>query len=131
VPEALIEPEEWGRAPGPDIIVRADARGIILFVSASCDILGYEPADLVGRSGFDFVHPDDHERFRENTASIFRAYRDDQPRARVHRFLRKDGAWVWMRGNPRSFPSSGSPSPELLNFLEPISAEAAAQALSG
>lgn len=39
-------------------VLDADAR--FTFVSAACEpMLGYEPASLIGRAAFDFVHPDD------------------------------------------------------------------------
>jgi len=118
-----------GAGAGPDVIVRADARGMIFFVSGTCRVLGYEPADLVGKLGLDFVHPDDRQRFVENTASL---YRPDAPcRPRVHRFRRKDGSWAWLRGNPKILPSPDGRPAELLNFFEPISEDAAARALRG
>jgi PAS domain S-box-containing protein len=118
-----------GREPGPDIVVRADARGVILAVADTCRVLGYEPGDLVGKVGVEFVHPDDRSRFIESTASLFRSDGPPQPVARVHRFLRSDGSWVWLRGSPRRLPTRDSRSGELINFLEPISAEAAASIL--
>ena len=116
---------------GPDIIVRADERGIILFVSTTCEVLlGYAPGELVGELGVDYVHPDDQARFLENTLSIFQADPPSSER-RVHRYLHKDGSWVWLRGNPRLISVPGRADTELINFLEPISAQAALQALGG
>jgi PAS domain S-box-containing protein len=126
--QALDSPGRSGQ--GPDIVVRASEGGVILYASATCRVLGYEPHELVGRFGLDLVHPDDRARFIENTSSVFESAEPPPPKARVHRFLCKDGSWAWLRGHPRKLPGAGHPSGELLNFLEPISPQAAAQALS-
>jgi len=123
------DPNGRGAALGPDIIITADARGVILSVSATCRILGYEPKDLVGKMGVDFVHPDDRDRFIANTASVFRP--GDASSARVHRFRKKDGSWAWFRGNPKALPSSPRRHGELLNFFEPISEDTFNEILRG
>lgn len=33
-----------------------------IYVSPSCKAFGYEPADLIGKSSFDFIHPDDKKK---------------------------------------------------------------------
>jgi PAS domain S-box-containing protein len=39
-----------------------DAKGVILYQSpTSVDLLGYEPAELVGRNAFEFAHPDERD----------------------------------------------------------------------
>lgn len=120
-----------GSGGAPDIIVRADEVGIIRFVSSTCAaLLGYEPGELVGKLGIDYVHPDDQARFLENTLSVFQADPPNSER-RVHRYLHKDGSWVWLRGNPKVLAVPGQRSKELLNFLEPVSEEEALRALAG
>ena len=74
------------------LVTVAAADGIILFASRSYkDSLGYEPEEMVGQNGFDFIQSDDRERVRQvfnNTA----AAQDQTPRLRL-RFRRKDGSW--------------------------------------
>jgi PAS domain S-box-containing protein len=115
---------------GPDVIVRSNERGVILYASATCGVLGYKPEELVGRSGLELVHPDDLSRFAENTASLYRNGAQLRASGRVHRFKRKDGSWMWLRGNPSMLPSREGPRSEVLNFFQPITGEAAAQALT-
>lgn len=46
-----------------DITVVVGVDGRLVFVSSSVqELLGFEPAELIGRSGFEFMHPDDFER---------------------------------------------------------------------
>ena len=46
-----------------DVVGQIDAEGIITYISPSLKILsGFEPQELIGRSNFDFVHPDDHRK---------------------------------------------------------------------
>ena len=42
-----------------DLVAIADLEGNYRYVSPSHDTMGYEPEDLLGKSGFDFLHPDD------------------------------------------------------------------------
>jgi len=67
---ARVESEEYFRAlsaHASDLVTVLDARGVIHYASPSYrDILGYEPAELVGRDGQDFIHPEDRLRLRED-----------------------------------------------------------------
>ncbi|MGE3799406.1 MAG: PAS domain S-box protein [Candidatus Kapaibacterium sp.] len=46
-----------------DMIVRYDADGICRYVSPSCTpLLGYRPDDLIGRTAYDIMHPEDQAR---------------------------------------------------------------------
>ena len=75
-----------------DLVTVVAASGVVLFASPSYhESLGYEPEEMVGQNGFDFIHPDDlprvRARFNETTAA---------PEATLRlrlRFRRKDGSW--------------------------------------
>lgn len=45
-----------------DYVALIDEMGAYIYVSPSFHALGYRQEDLIGRSGFDFVHPDDRAR---------------------------------------------------------------------
>ncbi|PKM83824.1 MAG: hypothetical protein CVU88_01040 [Firmicutes bacterium HGW-Firmicutes-13] len=46
-----------------DMVSKADKEGILQYVSPSHkDILGYEPEELIGKTIYDLVHPEDQER---------------------------------------------------------------------
>jgi diguanylate cyclase (GGDEF)-like protein/PAS domain S-box-containing protein len=72
-----------------DIVIRFDRDGRMLFVSQSVEpLLGLKPADLIGKSYFEFVHPDDRATVAKANSEltdwtitrsvVFRTYRADQ-----------------------------------------------------
>jgi PAS domain S-box-containing protein len=81
-----------------DIIMRMDGDGIIRYISPSCRRLGYEASEMIGRSAFDFLHPDDVETAQVRSEALF----DGVPRppgdGREYRALTKDGDVVWLEG---------------------------------
>ena len=54
-----------------DYVAHYNMRGELLFASeAMRSMLGYDPAELIGTSGFDRVHPDDRPYVREALKKI-------------------------------------------------------------
>lgn len=103
-----------------DIFVRVSPRGSIRHVSGSIRALGYEPQDLVGTSGLGLVHPDDRQRFIDNTeAAVLDKHVATHERA--HRFRTGDGRWVWMEGNPRVVRDRRGRIVEMVNVFRDIS----------
>jgi PAS domain S-box-containing protein len=100
-----------------DLVVRADARGVILYVSDTCRRLGYEPAELVGRTGAEFVHPDDLAKFAGNTQRLLGGETDDQRVDREFRYRRKDGTWAWLEGHPTILPARDGRLGDFLNVF--------------
>ena len=115
----------WERASAAEeIIVRGDAKGTILFVSDSCRALGYVPTELVGLPADALVHPDDREKLRANTASIF----DPdiaKPADRIHRYRHADGSWVWLEGHPTILPGHDGRLGNILNVFRVVTEAAA------
>jgi PAS domain S-box-containing protein len=108
-----------------DLVVRADARGVILYVSETCRAFGYEPEELVGRVATDFVHPEDLAKLTANTASLFTADAAGRPVNREHRFRCKDGSWIWLEGRPTILPSADGRLGDVLNRFRDVSARRA------
>ncbi|MEZ5823020.1 MAG: PAS domain S-box protein [Xanthobacteraceae bacterium] len=72
-----------------DLILVMDARGFIVQISPSCEaILGYRPGEMTGRSGEDFIHPDDLEMSRAEMRATRRGVRTKISDTRV---FHKDG----------------------------------------
>ncbi|MBV9453199.1 MAG: PAS domain S-box protein, partial [Rubrobacter sp.] len=75
-----------------DIITVLKADGTILYESPAVEwVLGYHPEELVGKSVFDYIHPDD-------VARVLRAYTTSSGRPGANlllefRFRHADGSW--------------------------------------
>lgn len=53
-----------------EMVATIDAAGLIRFIGPQVEhVLGYAPADVLGRDIFDFIHPDDQERARAEYSS--------------------------------------------------------------
>ena len=75
-----------------DIITILNADGTIRYESPSVErVLGYEPSELVGKSAFELIHPDDIWRVLEifNTGVLNLNYSG----CVEFRYLHKDGSW--------------------------------------
>jgi PAS domain S-box-containing protein len=75
-----------------DVITVLDDDGIIRYGSSSTEwVLGYEPGELVGKSLFEFIHPDD-------VLNVINAFNDGLQipgciASFEFRFLHKDSSW--------------------------------------
>jgi diguanylate cyclase (GGDEF)-like protein/PAS domain S-box-containing protein len=82
-----------------DIISRTTTSGVILYASDACRrLLGYEPAELIGRSIYELMSPDDREETRHLTYLV----NEITPTAYSYRLLKKDGSAVWFETTSRS-----------------------------
>ncbi len=106
-----------------DVIIRLDARRRRTYVSpASRETLGYAPAELVGGTAFDLVHPADRGRAVATLTKLSAAH----PKlGLVFRMRRKDGVYVWVEARYSHIPEDGG----LLSVLRDIGAQKKAEAL--
>ncbi|MDQ6800806.1 MAG: EAL domain-containing protein [Acidobacteriota bacterium] len=82
-----------------DIISRTTTSGVILYASdASRRLLGYDPAELVGKPIYEFMHPDD----REETRHLSFLINETTPTTYTYRLIKKSGAAVWFETTSRS-----------------------------
>jgi diguanylate cyclase (GGDEF)-like protein/PAS domain S-box-containing protein len=82
-----------------DLISRSTVRGRIVYASdAIRNLLGYEPSELVGRSIYSFITPEDHPIIRRATFSL------GEVGASTYSFraVRKDGTLVWFESTSRA-----------------------------
>lgn len=108
--QALAESEERFRQladTATDLVVRVGQDGTFLYVSPSVsNVLGWAPADLVGRRFTDIIDPD--------TSPIdeleARVERPDGVERRLLRARRADGGWAWCESasQPTVDPDSGA-----------------------
>jgi PAS domain S-box-containing protein len=84
-----------------DLATVVDTDGTITYVSpAVTRILGYEPDELVGHEGYEFVHPDDQER---NANAMERVLSNPSKSETVEvRFRHADGSWRWIEATMRN-----------------------------
>ncbi len=78
-----------------DVIGILEADGTFRDVSASIrQLLGYEVSEVVGRNGFDFVHPDDRAALQAAFAS--RVAQTGNRTTEEYRLQRADGSWIYV-----------------------------------
>jgi len=91
-----------------DLILVTNRKGLLMQVSPSSKkILGYEPSEMVGHVGIDFIHPDDLDSTR---SEMRQARRGHETRNFECRYIHKDGhpvtlSWtgVWSEPEQRHF----------------------------
>ena len=77
-----------------DIIILIDARSLLRYVSQSVEpVLGLLAKDLIGKSCFDLVHPDDRESVKQATTRLRGI---DSVSTVVFRHYRGDGTLAWV-----------------------------------
>jgi diguanylate cyclase (GGDEF)-like protein/PAS domain S-box-containing protein len=78
-----------------DLVTLMEASGIVRYQSPALErMLGYSPAELLGKNAFDYVHPDDLSRVKTAYAEGLK-----NPGARptaAYRFRHRDGSWRWL-----------------------------------
>jgi PAS domain S-box-containing protein len=105
-----------------DVILKVDAEDTILYVSPSVERYGYALEDLVGRSGYSIVHPDDLPKLQALIAELFRAGVVDISRDRTYRVRAADGGWAWMEGNPSLVRNDAGEVVAVISQLRDVSA---------
>ncbi len=81
-----------------DIIMRMDAGGIIRYISPSCRRLGYAPEEMIGRSAYDYLHPDDHDLAQSRSQALFKGEPRQPGEGREYRAVTRTGEVVWLEG---------------------------------
>ena len=77
-----------------DLIMRHSIDGIHLYVSPSCQtLLGFSPEEMIGRFGFDFIHPADTNDLRLRFEELLRT--KDKLTCQ-YRKRRHDGSYIWV-----------------------------------
>jgi PAS domain S-box-containing protein len=97
---ALRASEERFRAlveNSSDALLLLDAVGRVTYITPSSPRhLGWRPDQMIGRSIFDFIHPDDREQLGHRMTEVLQ--RPGHSLTDVGRLLHADGAWRVMEG---------------------------------
>lgn len=83
-----------------DMISILTADGVCLYASPACrTLLGYAAEELVGRSAYEFTHPDDRAAIRASHAAVLAQKAKGTVTSRM---CRKDGTYVWAETTSRA-----------------------------
>jgi diguanylate cyclase (GGDEF)-like protein/PAS domain S-box-containing protein len=95
-----------------EMVSRHDAGGTYTYASDGARaLLGYEPEELIGRSGYEFIHPDDLDDLRGAHAALMKE--DDRVEVR-YRHRRKDGSYAECDGIVRAIRDATGEVDELI-----------------
>lgn len=60
----------------PDMIMHYDLSGVIKYVSGGCkELLGYEPSEMLGKNGYDYLYSEDVEEVLKDQMKMMREKR--------------------------------------------------------
>lgn len=80
---------------GSDIIVIVDQEGNFNYASDNVtNFLGFDPAFLVNKNAFDFIHPDDKDKVLAELQKVI--HLDESALGVPHRFINNKGEWLWL-----------------------------------
>jgi diguanylate cyclase (GGDEF)-like protein/PAS domain S-box-containing protein len=83
-----------------DVVSRSDEPGVYTYVSpASARVYGRAPDEMLGRSVFEFMHPDDHESHRALRAELVAGAEE---LIGERRMSTPTGDWVWVEARCRA-----------------------------
>jgi PAS domain S-box-containing protein len=78
-----------------DVICLHELDGRYRWISpSSALVMGWKASDLIGRDPYDFFHPDDVQRIRNQSHEPL--LKTLQPTCIQFRFRRPDGSWIWL-----------------------------------
>ncbi len=78
-----------------DMITRHDLSGIYNYVSnSSYTLIGYSPDDMIGKSAYDFLHPDDAANINQGLSEFIAKGLGIYTAS--YRYKRKDGSYIWI-----------------------------------
>ena len=127
--KALQQSEERYRAIVSQSVVgmaRADLEGRFVFVNQTfCEMLGYNEAELIGKTVRAVTHPKD----REQNMKLFRRLSvEGKPYELEKRFLRKDGSILWTSVSASPVPDGTGKTQSIVAVIIDISDRKRAQA---
>src|ERR1700759_2811379 len=95
-----------------EMVSRHDADGHYIYASAGTrNLVGYEPEELIGRSGYEFIHPDDIDDLRSAHASLLET--TDRVEIR-YRHRRKDGTYAECEAGIRTIRGADGEAEEFI-----------------
>jgi PAS domain S-box-containing protein len=109
-----------------DVIYEIDSQGVIVYVSPIVkDVLGYDPADVIGKNLLEFVYKDDRSRLIERFSEL----REGIEYPLEYRFISKSGDIRWARTKTRPIMEDGGFSGARGTFIDVTERKWAEEAL--
>ncbi|WP_176630183.1 PAS domain S-box protein [Desulfolutivibrio sulfoxidireducens] len=100
-----------------DMILRHSLDGVLTYVSpVASTLLGYAPAEVLGRSVFEFLHPEDLFLARQTLEQVLVHPRTVVARVRARR---ADGSWIWLEATVAEIPG---PPPGIITVSRDVTA---------
>ncbi|WP_223067545.1 PAS domain S-box protein [Paenibacillus caui] len=85
-----------------DFITIHSLDGTYLDASASCyEVLGYTPEEMIGKPGFQYLHPDDFQKGIEAQKAVLQ---DGKQSGSIFRLRKKDGNYLWLEAIAIALP---------------------------
>lgn len=93
-----------------------DHEGVVTRVNAAeCELLGFQPHEMIGRHIWEFMAPDDRDR---SYVAVRRKLSGEEPLARVEReYTRRDGATVFLDIHPKLIRNASGEVAGIRSFM--------------
>jgi PAS domain S-box-containing protein len=115
-------------ANATDLLTTTDVEGRMTYVGPAVQpVLGYTPRELLGRSVFEHVHPDDIDGVRSTFQNAVGA---GKPSRATYRYRRKDGVWRTLESLGQPLVEGGEVVGGIINSRDITERTVAEQALS-
>ena len=120
IEQALIKSEDYFKSiieNSQEVITIFQKDGIVIYDSPSIEqVLGYKQDKIIGKSIFEYIHPEDKGHFSK-------AFDDIIQNPEIHqniefRIRRKDGSWCSIEASGKSFESSPGIEEIIVNFRD-------------
>ncbi|XP_050343273.1 aryl hydrocarbon receptor nuclear translocator homolog isoform X1 [Nymphalis io] len=87
---------------GVEFVSRHSVDGRFTFADQrAAQVLGYAPADLLGKLCYEFYHPEDQQHMRDNFDQVLKL--KGQIISLMYRFRTKSREWIWLRTSAFAF----------------------------
>ncbi|XP_047512424.1 aryl hydrocarbon receptor nuclear translocator homolog isoform X1 [Pieris napi] len=87
---------------GVEFVSRHSVEGRFTFADQrAAQVIGYAPADLLGKLCYEFYHPEDQQHMRDNFDQVLKL--KGQIISLMYRFRTKSREWVWLRTSAFAF----------------------------
>jgi diguanylate cyclase (GGDEF)-like protein/PAS domain S-box-containing protein len=110
-----------------DVVILSDLDGPRRYVSPAAErVLGWRPADLVGRRAIELVHPEDLPTVHEAEAAMRAGASEGTA---CYRLRRPDNSWLWVEARARKYPKADGPGQLVVVLRDATARKAAEQAV--